>query len=61
MRHILISCHLPIHTVVSARYLLLYQLSRTLVWKAQNVEPISHNLDHRMAILMHQVVKSAKG
>jgi len=54
MRHILISCHLPIHTVVSARYLLLYQLNCMLIWRTQNVEPEAYNLDHQAAILVHQ-------
>jgi hypothetical protein len=36
-------------------YLLLYQLNRMLVWKAGNVEPKSHNLDNRSAILVYQV------
>ncbi len=36
-------------------YLLLYQFNRMLVWKALDIKPIPHNLDHCAAISVHEV------
>ena len=36
-------------------YLAFYKLNCMLIGKALDVEPIAHNIDHRAAILVHEI------